>query len=75
MDDHQPLLLHRINDHPIKTYARRWLMLFLFSFFSFSNAICWITFAPISSKILSFSHSHTDTHISHRMENRTGKAK
>ena len=32
----------------VKLYPSRWFQLALFSFVSFSNALCWITFAPIS---------------------------
>ncbi len=35
-------------DQEYKVYPRRWLMLFLFSLLSFSNAMAWISFAPIA---------------------------
>mmetsp|Transcript_3494 Transcript_3494/g.4814 ORF Transcript_3494/g.4814 Transcript_3494/m.4814 type:complete len:444 (+) Transcript_3494:1752-3083(+) len=48
-DDHTettPLKLHFV------LYKTRWLMLFLFCMLSFSNAILWITYAPIASLVM-----------------------
>ena len=36
-------------EEPLQLYPRRWAVLVLFSLLSFSNAMLWITFSPISS--------------------------
>lgn len=37
----------------------RWIVLIIFSFYSFSNAIQWVTFAPIASNVTAYFHLNT----------------
>lgn len=41
-------LVNQDKNHHYKIYGSRWTMLAIFCFLSFSNALMWITFAPIS---------------------------
>jgi FLVCR family feline leukemia virus subgroup C receptor-related protein len=58
--DHTKRLLHDHEDPKSNiptsfvVYRKRWLMLGLFSALSFTNALQWITFAPISDVIIKY---------------------
>lgn len=36
----------------VKLYKKRWLVLFIFSWFSLTNSLNWITFAPIANTVI-----------------------
>src|SRR5205809_577812 len=61
LEDHLPTLSQPAVQHDHATpithiYKRRWLMLFLFSILSLSNAMLWITYAPITRLVTSHCH-------------------
>lgn len=46
--------MNNLNTGSIKLYRMRWVVLFVFSFLTLTNAILWITFSPIATKIMSY---------------------